>query len=380
MGLVDLTMTSTIVFTLPERPDPAHAEVHWWLVGPDDVVTGDVGTGWIAALTDERGVPRRQVALAPAGAVRVTTSLPPDSAATQRQAESIARVGATDASLGDPQTLHVVSVQANADARSVRTAVVDNGMMLAWLDWARAHGADPDHIVPVAALLPRFDQWTAASIGDQHLLANGDTIIPNEPSLATAIAATTDIVELPGDTIDDYLVAAAADPPLDLRVGRFAKRRRLVIDRDRIRELATLAAVAVLLTLLWSIVTIIRLDRATHRLDAETVALAGTALGRPVAVENAEAEVRAAAGAGRWSFQPSLAALYQTLQSDSGVSSTELGYRPDGTLNVTLTAPTVDAINRQLVALQRDGYRVTAVPRQSPDGRAMVDVTVRSGP
>jgi general secretion pathway protein L len=56
-----------------------------------------------------------------------------------------------------------------------------------------------------------------------------------------------------------------------------------------------------------------------------------------------------------------------------------MSYR-DGTFAVTLAAPAVDAINRILVALQRDGHRVTAVPRQSPDGRAMVDVTIRSMP
>ena len=73
-----------------------------------------------------------------------------------------------------------------------------------------------------------------------------------------------------------------------------------------------------------------------------------------------------------------LTAVYQALQPEQSVGITSLSYAPDGTLSVTFASPTVDPINRVLLSLQRDGYRVTAVPRQSPDGRSMVDVTVRS--
>lgn len=75
-----------------------------------------------------------------------------------------------------------------------------------------------------------------------------------------------------------------------------------------------------------------------------------------------------------------LGGLYSALQGEQSVSSTSLSYGADGTLSTTLAAPTVDAVNRVLVAVQRNGYRITAVPRQAPDGRSMVDVTVRSRP
>ena len=73
-----------------------------------------------------------------------------------------------------------------------------------------------------------------------------------------------------------------------------------------------------------------------------------------------------------------LTAVYQALQPEQSVGITSLSYAPDGTLSATFAAPTVDAVNRVLLAVQRNGYRLTAVPRQSPDGRSMVDVTVRS--
>ena len=69
--------------------------------------------------------------------------------------------------------------------------------------------------------------------------------------------------------------------------------------------------------------------------------------------------------------------LLARLQSERDVSLTALGFSR-GTLSATLAAASVDSINRILLALQRDGYRITAVPRQGGDGRSMADVTIRS--
>ncbi|HYI42843.1 MAG TPA: hypothetical protein VD768_04390, partial [Sphingomicrobium sp.] len=242
-------------------------------------------------------------------------------------------------------------------------------------------GVDPDHIVPAASLLPVDDNWVQATIGADHLVGRRDLVIPNEPALAEALVTGSDIQTVPPEAIEAEIAAMAAEPILDLRTGRFAKRRRLVIDRDRIRELAILAALIPIITLLWAIVTIARLDASSDRLDTETLQIAEAAVGRPVTLETAEAEMVQRLGpAASPGLSAPLAALYAGLQSEAGVSSTQLGYRGDGTLSVTLAAPAMADINRFLVALQREGYLITAVPRQAPDGRAMADVTVRTGP
>ena len=67
------------------------------------------------------------------------------------------------------------------------------------------------------------------------------------------------------------------------------------------------------------------------------------------------------------------------LQPEPNVSLATLGYS-GGTLSFTLSGQGPDAINRVLLALQRDGYRVTAVPRTESDGRTFADVTLREGP
>jgi general secretion pathway protein L len=364
-----------LLVQLPAVPDAAQSEAHWWHVVDGRIVARGADRGWLAI----GGGPRRVIGLAPAALVRLSLSDAESGAATPRQAVTVARVAATERSLGDPATLHAVSSLGAGGA--VITAVVANAAMLEWIDWARALGPDLDAIVPVGALLPVGDGWTAATIGSEALVARGGLVLPNEPALVEAIVGGGEVVTLAPEEVDPLLVAGAEAPPLDLRSGRFAKRRRLVIDRDRIRELLLLAAAIPLISLLWAIVSIVQLDRSTARLDAETLRIAAAAVGRPVTLETAESELMARRGNSVGpGLSPSVAALLQAMQGESGISSTQLGYRGDGTLSTTLAAPAVTDINRLLVALQRDGYGVTAVPRQAPDGRAMVDVTIRGGP
>jgi general secretion pathway protein L len=381
MGAIQLKMTETLVFQLPELPDRNRSEAHWWLVADGAVVDSGAGAEWTAMLADEASGRRRQVALAPAAAVRLSRAPRSASAATRAQAEAVANVAAADSSLGDRETLHVVSAGTDDPSDPIRTAVVDNGLMLAWLDWAQSFGADPSHIVPTSGLLPPSEQWLEARFGTDHVVGRNGLVLPFEPELAAALVGDAEVTSLSPKNAEAIIADAAIAPPIDLRSGRFARRARFAIDRDRVRQLAVLAALALLLTLAWAAATLIKLDRSTDRLNDETLAIAEAALGRPVALGNAEAELRARVGGqGYGGFRPMLAALYNSLQADAAVSSSEISYRSDGTMSITLAAATVDPINRLLLALQRDGYRVTAVPRQAPDGRTMVDITIRSGP
>jgi general secretion pathway protein L len=340
-----------------------------------------VDSSWVGAAVDRTRNGTRLIGLAPAASVRLTLAEASASASTPRQAATVARVAAVEQSLGDPDTLHAVTVPVPGEERALVTAVVANSAMVEWIDWARALGIDPDHIVPAASLLPVGDKWVEATVGAEHLVGRRAMVLPNEPALAEALVGGEEVETLPPDLVDTEIAAMAAAPILDLRVGRFAKRRRLVIDRDRIRELAVLAALVPIITLLWAIVSLVRLENSSDRLDAETLRIAAAAVGRPVTLETAEADMlqRLGPAAGSGLSAP-LSALYTGLQSEAGVSSTQIGYRGDGTLSVTLAAPTVTDINRLLVALQREGYRITAVPRQAPDGRSMADVTIRTGP
>lgn len=365
-------MAEAIVFALPERPESAPVETDWWLVSDGRVIDSGCGGEWVAIAAASSQ--RKCVALAPAASVRVEYADRPEGL-SERQSASAARLAAVDTSLGEADRLHSVSAPSG---ERVITAVVDKRLMLAWIEWARAAGADPHHVVPVGSLLPPDDQWTEAQFGSQRVLGRSGIVFPFEPALAEQIAGTEHPRELERGEVDATIARAAEHPPIDLRTGKLARRRRIVVDRSRIRELALVAAAIPLLALLSVLIGIVKLEAATDRLNENSLAIAERALGRPVTLESAESELSQRVGGGGGGAMAPLTGLYSALQSEAAVSATELSYRSDGTLSATLAAPAVSSINRVLISVQRDGYRITAVPRQAPDGRAMVDVTVRS--
>ena len=173
-------------------------------------------------------------------------------------------------------------------------------------------------------------------------------------------------------------IAAAPEP--DLRSGRFARRRRIAIDRVRVRELALLTLAIILVSTLIVVIEVLKLDTSRSALDAETVAIARAVAGPSVTLDNAEAALVARVGsAGSGSLSSGVAAVLTRLQPEQNVSLSMLGYS-GGTLSFTVSGQGPDAINRVLLALQRDGYRVTAVPRTQSDGRTLAEVTLREGP
>ncbi len=375
-------MATTIVIALPAVPDVADATAHWWTVANDGVVAHGAGDGWRDALTETAGPPPRVVAIAPASTTRIAIARIADAA--PRQAAGIARVAAVDASLGDRETLHAVASVPTEQGGAIATAIVANAAMVDWIDWCAAHGCDPATIVPAALIVPRGDGWAMGAIGAETVVTRGDAMFVDDPALASALIGQDDVATIAADAIDAAIAAAAVAPPIDLRSGRFARRRRIFLDRERIRELAVIAAFIPLVALLLAIVAIVRLNAAADRIDAQAVAAASALLGSPVTIATAEGELdqRAArtAGAGGRLTGP-LAVLYTRLQNEPTVKITALGWRGEGTLSTTLAAPRIDEINRVLIALQeRDGFTVTAVPRQSTDGRAMADITMRATP
>jgi general secretion pathway protein L len=367
-------MADTLLFALPEAPDSAHRDTRWWHVVDGELVSAGSGDEWLNFI----GSRRTLVGIAPAAQARVSFSARP-STATNRQAEAAARLAAVNSSLGGDQTLH--SASAVSDDGSIVTAVAARDAMAAWIEWARTLGAEPDRIVPAVALLPLSDRWTAAAFGEEHVVGRRGTVLPDEPDLTAAVTGGDRIETLDEEQIRSALADAAEGPLVDLRTGLFARRRRLLVERDRVRELAIFAALIPLVLLAWALVLIVKLERSTDRLNAETLAVATAALGKAVTLDSAEAELAERSGGSAFGgVLPPLTATYQALQGEQSASLTSLSYAPDGTLSVTLAAPDAAAINRVLVALQRNGYRITAVPRQSPDGRSMADATVRSGP
>ncbi len=368
-------MTRVLVL-LPETPSPT-PEAHWWRVENGAVVERGSDTAWIPL----SAAPAELIALAPSASIRL--SVADMVGTTDKQSAAVAAASAREQGLADPATLHAVSAVSRAGPQpAVWTAVAANSAMLQWLDWLAAFDRDPVAIVPVALALPVTTDWAEARVGNDHVVGRGPVRFTHEPALAAALIGAEPVRSLPEEQVEAMLVQLADTPFLNLRQGRFARRRTWVLDKARVRELALLAACIPLLALIMALVTIVRLDRDADRLDAEAIAAATGVVGRPVTAELALTEIdqtaRLRGGAGGTMAAP-LAALYQQLQSEPAVGLTVLGWRSDGTLSTTLAAPRTEELNRVLLSLQRSGYTVTAVPRSSPDGRQLADITLRSG-
>lgn len=371
---------AALFVALPHDPVGGDSTTHWWRVIGDRVEAG-AGSEWLALAADVEARPRF-IGLAPAALVRLTFSTRPEGAASPLQAATIARMGALELSLGEPETLHSATVKLDGDPPTMVTAVAANSKMQEWLDWAEGLAVRIDHIVPVAMVLPLGDQWTAATIGSERILGHRGMVLPEEPWLKDALLGESDEQpdELEADALELALVRIAAAPEPDLRTGRFARRRRIVIERMKVRELALLTLAIILMSTLIAVVEIVKLDTSKSALDAETLAIARKAAGPSVTLDNAEAALAARAGpAGGGSLSSGVAAVLARLQPEPNVSLSMLGYS-GGTLSFTVSGQEPNAINRVLLALQRDGYRVSSVPRSQSDGRTLAEVTLREGP
>ena len=372
-------MSDVLILLLPEVCDPADASAHWWHLSAGLVVAEGSDVGWktlAVPLTGATGMPL--IALAPVAPVRL--DWPEPQGETERQRLGVARAGSLRGGMADTETLHAV---ADMVEERLATAVVANGTIVEWLDWLALHDADPIAIVPAGLVAPWSEQWVAADLGRERMLARAGLVAPDEPALREMLVEPgLEVTQLAPTEIGARLAWLSQALPLNLRSGRFARRRVLLLDWRRVRELAALALLIPLLGLGIGLIMLARLDRDSARLEAETARLASGAIGQQVTAAAAagalDTEIGATPGAAGSPFAP-LTALYQQLQQIPGVTAVSVAYRPDGTLAASLSATRVEDLNRLLLGLQRLGYRVTApTPRQGSSGQIIVDLTLRS--
>ena len=374
------TAPAALFVALPHDPVGGDSTAHWWQVIGDAVEAG-AGSEWLALAADVEARPRI-IGLAPAALVRLTFSTRAEGAASPRQAATIARMNALEKSLGEADTLHSTTAEMEGDPPTMVTAVAANSKMQEWLDWAEGLAVRIDHIVPVGMVLPLGERWTAATIGGERVLGRRGMVLPEEPSLKDALLGESEEQpdELGPDALPSALVRIAQAPEPDLRTGRFARRRRIAIEPMKIRELVLLTLAIILMSILIALVEIVKLERSRSALDAETLAIARKVAGPSLTLDNAEAALAARAGpAGGGSLSSGVAALLARLQPEPSVSLSTLGYSR-GTLSLTVSGQDSNAINRLLLALQRDGYQVSGVPRSQGDGRMLAQVTLREAP
>lgn len=294
-----------------------------------------------------------------------------------RQAESVAKLRAAEQSLG------LVHSSAGVDYDDlVATATIAPEVMQRGLDRLGARGLNPDIVIPFA-LVARInsDGVYKADMDGISVLRGPQFAIPDEANLRNIFIGDAAIETIDAETVRSMLVTSSALPLLNLREGMFAKRERTVWmtaeQRTWVRRLLT---ALLIVTMLITFVTLAKYWTATAS-ENETALAAAQKIDPAIQdIEQAESMLTASLnrqGKTQGGLTPLSAALWRSVKASPNVSVRELRYTPDGILTVVLAAPTADNINKALVTIQQDGFRITATPRQDTTGATLVDMTVR---
>ena len=329
------------------------------------------------------GVPEgdaRVVAVAPADAVTLHWARLPDRSLAQ--AAAAARLSVAEASAAPVADLHVAvgdeGALAGGDERPV--AVVDAAAMRGWLAMLADRGVDPDAVIPAPLLLPRpAAGFIAGEVGGVRVLRGAGAGFADEPGLTELLTDGEPVEAADPAALAAAFAAALAAPPLDLRQGLFARRRRVEIDWRLVRRLALLAAGVLLLTLGIDLVRLARLGLAADAATAQADAVARTGLARGETVTDptrqlAERLARVR-GPGR-GFSASAAAVYAAVRQVPGSEVTQMSFGSDGALLVGLATQRESAATDLKRAIEATGLAVTAGTFQSVGGRVSGQFTV----
>ncbi len=345
---------------------------------------GDAGYRWwriadARVMAEGEGVPETDepiVAVAPADAVALHwAELPSRSPA---QATAAARILAAEASAAAAADLHVAIGDEGDGERPI--AVVGNDTMMQWLASLAAAGVDPVAVVPAPMLLPRPDHGFArGEIGGQALVRGRATGFADEARLTELVTGGEAPATLDRDAIEAAVVAAVDSPPLDLRQGPFARRRRRAIDWALVRRLAVLGLAILAVTLAIDLVRIGKYSFAADALDARADALARTGLPRGETVTDSDRQLDERLSRVRGpglGYSATVAAVYDAIRAVPGAELTALDFQPTGDLRLGIACEREALATDLKRAMEARGLSVRAGVFQSVGGRVTGELTV----
>ncbi len=295
-----------------------------------------------------------------------------------RQAEAAAKIEAGSASV-DGSSLHISSEE--RDGRTI-SACIDRRLFEFGIGRLASAGFDPDEIWPVGLLLSdNANSPSQLRLGGKGIIRSGGLIFSDEQGIRDILLEPGHADNVPEVELPALLRDALQDSPINMRTAEFAKRgESKAADLGRLKLAGWLFTIGVLLSLTLAIATWIKIDLAIERENQKALDI-----GRRLSIEAQSAdEVKAkldqrlvAEGLGARSFTVPAAALWQSIRNTDGVNLRELRLGADRILAATVTATSVDPVNKLLSDLQRQGFKVTATPRQEANGLTAVAITMR---
>ncbi|THD36962.1 MAG: general secretion pathway protein GspL [Sphingomonas sp.] len=353
---------------------PAQADAPWrWLAIRDGAI-----------VTRAEGLPNPDqpadtaiVAIAPAEAVSLHWADLPDRSLAQ--AVAAARLLVAEASVTPVGDLHV-AVGREADVVERPIGVVAVAQMVTWLAALHDAGLEPVSIVPAPMLLPRPDEgYVIGDLGDGRVVRGAASGFADEDGLTALIVGDAPVETLDGEALEAAVVTALADPPLDLRQGAFALRKRAAIDWPLVRRLAWLIVAIMSVTLLITLVKIVQYNLSADALEAKADALARTGLARGEAVNDAGQQLSdrlvrlRGGGAG---FSQTAASVAAAVAAVPGAEITGLSFDPAGKLRVNLAAANQGQIVDVQTRLAAEGFNADPSTFTGTAGRLTGVLTV----
>ncbi len=294
-----------------------------------------------------------------------------------KQAEGVARIRAAEHSLGE---VHI-SARHIAD-NLVVTAAIAPTVMEYGLSRLTLRGLNPDIVIPLGLVMAEpSDHVLRAEFDGSSVLRGPHFAIPDEAVLRKLIVQDRTPEGIDDTAMRNVLVISGEHPMLNLREGIFAKREPREWGTAIQRKWVILLVGALLVTsILLGLVTWAKHKSATAA-ENERALVAAQKIEPSISdIAQAEAQLDRALdqkGTAKGRFAPLTAGLWRAVKSAPNVSVRELRYGTDGLLSVVLAAPDANSINKALIGIQQDGYRVTATPRQDNSGATLVDLTMR---
>lgn len=346
-------MSDIIALFLPARPKDA-----WRWITIRDGAIASRGDGLPGS---DQPPEARTVAIAPADAVALHWADLPDRSLAQ--ATAAARLLVAEASVTPLGDLHVaVGREEGLTERPV--AAVAAAQMIDWLAMLGESGFEAASVVPSPMLLPRPDEgYVIGDLGDGRVVRGPSSGFADEDGLTALIIGDARVETLNRDAMEAAIVAALADPPLDLRQGAFALRRRAAIDWVLVRRLAWLIVAIMSATLLITLVQIVRYNASAASLEARADVLAREGLARGETVNDAGQQLTdrlfrlRGGGAG---FSRTAASVSAAVAAVPGAEIIGLSFDPNGKLRVTLATQTQGQIVDVQTRLAAAGF--TAEP------------------
>jgi len=260
-------------------------------------------------------------------------------------------------------------------------ALVPAITMAGWIGRLQAQGLDPDVVLPEPLLLPRpAEGFVRHDRGALPIFRGPNDAFAAEPELADLVLVGARVEHIDAATFKAGITEAVAHPPVNLRQGPFAKRRRWQIQWKLIRRLALLGLAILMVTLAIQVAAIMRYTFAADALELEAQRIASRALPGTVQVTNApeQLERRLADLGGGVGYSAIASALFNAVGATSNAELTGLVYDSDGSLRATVQGDSPATILALQDRVRASGFAVEAGAMRTGGGRPTTELTVRA--